>query len=73
MKKWDVIIIETLSRIVSVEAESGEEAKEIVDTSGRISCGETLEMEVANAKDAKKAWLEVALDEGIEICEPDNL
>ncbi len=32
MKKWDVIIIETLSRIVSVEAESGEEAKEIVDT-----------------------------------------
>ena len=26
MKKWDVIIIETLSRIVSVEAESGEES-----------------------------------------------
>ena len=40
---------------------------------GCISCGETIEMAVANAKDAKKAWLEAALDEGIEICEPDNL
>jgi predicted RNase H-like HicB family nuclease len=40
---------------------------------GCISCGETVEMAIANANDAKKAWLKVALDEGIKICEPDNL
>ena len=40
---------------------------------GCISCGETVEMAIANANDAKKAWLKVALDEGIKSCEPDNL
>ena len=40
---------------------------------GCISCGETVEMAIANANDAKKAWLKVALDEGIKIYEPDNL
>ena len=40
---------------------------------GCISCGETVEMAIANANDAKKAWLKVELDEGIKICEHDNL
>ena len=35
--------------------------------------GETVESAVANALDAKKAWLEVALEEGVEIHEPDSL
>ena len=34
---------------------------------------ETIESAVANAIDAKKAWLEAALEEGIEIHEPDSL
>ena len=38
-----------------------------------ITCGETIEAAVANAVDAKKAWIEAALEEGIEIHEPDNL
>ena len=33
----------------------------------------TIEAAVANAVDAKKAWIEAALEEGIEIHEPDNL
>ena len=43
------------------------------DLPGCITCSETIESAVANALDAKKAWLEAALEEGIEIHEPDNL
>ena len=38
------------------------------DLPGCITCGETVESAVANALDAKKAWLEAAL-----IQEPDSL
>ncbi len=40
---------------------------------GCLTCGETVETAVANAMDAKKAWLEAALEGGIEIQEPDSL
>lgn len=40
---------------------------------GCITCGETLEAAVANALDAKKAWLQAAIEDGIEINEPDSL
>lgn len=40
---------------------------------GCITCGETVEAAITNALDAKKAWLEVAIEEGIPIYEPDNL
>ena len=40
---------------------------------GCISCGKTIESAVANAIDAKEVWLEAAIEEGIEINEPDSL
>lgn len=40
---------------------------------GCITCGETIESVIANALDAKKAWLEAALEDGREIYEPDSL
>ena len=40
---------------------------------GCITCGETMESAITNAQDAKKSWLEAALEEGIEIHEPDSL
>ncbi len=43
------------------------------DLPGCITCGETIESAVANARDAKKAWLEAALEEGIIIHEPDSI
>lgn len=43
------------------------------DLPGCLTCGETLESAVANARDAKKAWIEAALEEGVEIREPDSL
>ncbi len=43
------------------------------DLPGCITCGETIESAVANAEDAKRAWLEAALEEGIAIEEPDDI
>lgn len=43
------------------------------DLPGCITCGNTIEAAVANAEDAKRAWLEAALEDGIEIQEPDEL
>lgn len=40
---------------------------------GCITCGETIEAAVANALDAKKSWIEAALEDGIAIWEPDSL
>ena len=43
------------------------------DLPGCLSSGESIEQAIANAEDAKKAWLEAALEDGIEIPEPDSL
>lgn len=43
------------------------------DLPGCITCGETVEKAVANAVDAKREWIEAALEEGITINELDNL
>lgn len=40
---------------------------------GCITCGDTMEMAAANAVDAKRAWLEAALADGIQIHEPSDL
>lgn len=40
---------------------------------GCISYGETIDSAVANVQNAKKEWLIAALEEGIEIQEPDSL
>ena len=37
------------------------------DLPGCITCGETIETAVVNAIDAKKAWIEAALEEGLPI------
>ena len=43
------------------------------DLPGCITCVETVESAVANALDAKKVWIEAAMEEGVEIYEPDSL
>ena len=43
------------------------------DLPGCVTCGETIESAIANAIDAKTAWCEAALEEGIEIYEPESL
>ncbi len=43
------------------------------DLPGCFTCGETIESAVSNAREAKKSWLEAAIEEGIRIREPENL
>ncbi len=40
------------------------------DLPGCITCGETIEDAVNNAADAKKAWIEAALEDNVDIKEP---
>ena len=42
------------------------------DLNGCITCADTIEAAIANAKDAKLAWLEAAVETGCEIPEPDG-
>ncbi|MGN0587508.1 MAG: toxin-antitoxin system HicB family antitoxin [Oscillospiraceae bacterium] len=42
------------------------------DLPGCISCGDTVESAAANALDAKKAWLEAAIEDGIDIRQPNS-
>lgn len=42
------------------------------DLPGCLTCGETVEEAVENAKDAKRCWLEAALEDGIAIPLPDE-
>ena len=43
------------------------------DLPGCLTCGETIEAAVSNATDAKRVWLQAAIEEKIEIHEPDSL
>lgn len=43
------------------------------DLPGCITCAQTIENAIENALDAKKAWIESALEDGVEIYEPDTL
>ena len=58
--------------IIEDEAEGGYVIS-FPDLPGCITVGETIETAVANAIDAKKAWLEAAIEDGIEIRKPDSL
>ena len=40
------------------------------DLPGCLTCGQSLESALANALDAKKSWLEAALEDGLVIQEP---
>ncbi|MBQ0108997.1 MAG: toxin-antitoxin system HicB family antitoxin [Clostridiales bacterium] len=40
------------------------------DLPGCLTCGDTIEKAAENANDAKKAWIEAAIEDNIEIREP---
>lgn len=55
-----------------VEDEEGGYAIRFPDLTGCITCGDTIEEAIENAKEAKRIWLEDAVKEGIEIPEPNS-
>ena len=59
--------------VVTPDVEDGGYVASFPDLPGCITCGETEEEAVKNALDAKKAWLEAALEDGLAIPAPDSL
>lgn len=55
------------------DPEEGGYAVSFPDLPGCLTVADTIEEAVRNAEDAKRAWLEAALEEGMEINEPDYL
>ena len=43
------------------------------DLPGCLTCGETISSAITNAKDAKAAWIDAALENGNPILEPNEL
>jgi len=60
-------------KIVLYPAEEGGYAIEIPELPGCISQGQTIEEAYKMIQDAKKGWLELALEDGIDIPEPTGI
>ena len=54
------------------DMEEGGYTAKFPDLPGCLTCAETIEDLVESANDAKKVWLTAALEDGIEIAEPDS-
>ena len=52
------------------DSDEGGYAARYPELPGCITCADTKDKLVANAEDAKRAWLESALEEGLAIAEP---
>ena len=67
MKKLDGHIKRSYSIEIVEDKDEGGYVISYPDLPGCITCGETIETAVVNAVDAKKAWIEAALEEGLPI------
>ena len=54
------------------DAEEGGFTAMFPDLPGCLTCSDTMEGIISNAIDAKKAWIQAALEDGIEIAEPET-
>lgn len=57
--------------VVTQDTEDGGYVVSFPDLPGCITCADTKEKAVANAQDAKRAWIEAALESNVEIPEPE--
>lgn len=55
------------------DTEEGGYAVSFPDLPGCLTVGDTIEEAIKNAEDAKRAWLEAAIEDGYNISEPDDL
>lgn len=56
---------------VAHDVEDGGYVASFPDLPGCFTCADTQEKAIANAKDAKRAWIEAALESNVEIHEPE--
>jgi len=73
MKKHTLEYYLSLNYKVELYPDDGAFVAEIPDLPGCITQGDTIEEAVALINDAKKIWLETALDKGISVQEPKKL
>lgn len=71
MKKIDDYLRLPYSLVLTPDEEGGFVAS-FPDLPGCLTCGETADAALKNAADAKRAWLEAAIEDGIEIPEPSS-
>lgn len=57
--------------VLTSDVEDGGYVASFPDLPGCITCADTKEKAIANAADAKLAWIEVALESNVEIHEPE--
>ena len=55
------------------DSEEGGYAAQYPELRGCVTCADTIEELVANAEDAKRVWIEAALEEGIDIPMPSSM
>lgn len=55
---------------ITPDADEGGFVASYPELPGCLTCAETMEEVVRNAEDAKRLWLEAAIEDGIEIREP---
>ena len=58
---------------ITPDADEGGYVASFPDLPGCLTIGDTVEEAARNAEDAKRAWIEAALEEGVTINEPYNL
>ena len=54
------------------DTEEGGYTAKFPDLPGCLTCADTIEELIESAQDAKKVWLTAAIEDGIEIAEPDT-
>lgn len=57
--------------VVTPDTEEGGYVVSFSDLPGCITCANTKEKAIENAKDAKRTWIEAALESNVEIPEPE--
>lgn len=55
------------------DTEEGGYVVSFPDLPGCLTVGDTIEEAIKNAEDAKRAWIEAAIEDGLEINEPDDI
>lgn len=72
MKKIEDFIALPYKMEIVKDLDEGGYVVSFPDLPGCLTVGETIEEAIKNAEDAKRAWLEAAIEEQIEISIPEN-
>ena len=73
MKRIDSYMKRPYRLEIIPESDEGGYVVHYPDLPGCVSMGETVNEALKNAEDAKRAWIEAAIEDGITIPEPDSL